>query len=126
MKGPHQIKITITIIITIIYIYIYIYIYITLLPLGVITSHGYGYPHYMTFDGAMIHYQGLCKFDMASPRSRSQIEDMGLTYFRVLHKNERRYGNNVVAYPSYVEVHVYDVVIRVEKNKYITVIILYI
>ena len=72
-----------------------------------------GDPHYRTFDAQMIHFQGICKYDLASPK----MEYPGLPYFRVLTKNEERNDNNVVSYIRYTEIHVFGSVIRLDRNK---------
>ena len=61
----------------------------------------------------MLHFQGICKYDMASPK----MEYAGLPYFRVLTKNEERNDNNVVSYIRYTEIHVFGSVIRLDRNK---------
>ena len=76
-----------------------------------------GDPHYNTFDKQMIHFQGMCTYDLASPI----MDYPGLEYFNVYTRNERRYGSTTVAYLRYIEVRVYGLVIRIERHKVITV-----
>ena len=76
----------------------------------------------MTFDGLLIHYQGICKLDMASPLSKTLVKSKGLEYFQIFTKNEHRHGSTAVSYPRYIELHIFDQVIRVDKTKFITVI----
>ena len=76
-----------------------------------------GDPHYKTFDKQMIHFQGMCTYDLASPI----MYYPGLEYFNVYTRNERRYGKTTVAYLRYIEVKVYGIVIRIERHKVITV-----
>ncbi|KAI0209188.1 hypothetical protein LSAT2_006158 [Lamellibrachia satsuma] len=72
-----------------------------------------GDPHYRTFDAAMLHFQGICKYDMASPKQT--YPDM--PYFNVYSKNEERNDNNIVSYIRYMEIHVFGAVIRLDRDK---------
>ena len=76
-----------------------------------------GDPHYRTFDGEMIHFQGMCTYNLATPLQQYP----GLEHFSILTRNERRNGGTTVSYPRYVEVKVYGKTIRMERNKVITV-----
>ena len=62
-----------------------------------------GDTHYKTFDGEMLHFQGICKYTMVSPKSTAT----GIPAFKVQVKNERRN----------VEVHVYGKIIRLGRDK---------
>ena len=73
--------------------------------------------HYRTFDGTMIPYQGRCPIDMATP---VQV-DPDLPHFSIVTRNERRYYSTALTYPHYIEIHVFDHVIRMEKDKVIRV-----
>ena len=65
----------------------------------------------------MIHFQGICKYDMASPKQTYP----GLPYFRVFAKMEERHDNNIVSYVRYMEIRVFGHVIILNRNKRVTV-----
>ena len=101
---------------------LYIYIYLLIIQSkGLKLCYATGDPHYITYDGILLHYHGLCKFDLSSPLSQTQVEALGLIYFRIFSKNELRYGSEAISYPRYVELHIYGSVIRIDKMKYVTV-----
>lgn len=72
-----------------------------------------GDPHYRTFDGLILHYQGVCRYNLAS----SQQHFPTLPYFRVLAKNERRPGSTHVSYTRYVDVEIFGHNVRLDKGK---------
>ena len=76
-----------------------------------------GDPHFRTFDAKMIHFQGICKYDMASPKQAYP----GLDNFNVYIKTEERHDNNIVSYVGYMEILVFGYVIRLGRNKVVTV-----
>ena len=82
---------------------------------GVAVCYASGDPHYRTFDAQMIHFQGICKYDMASPKQVA--ETANLPYFRVLTKNEERHGSTTVSYIRYMEIHVFGSVIRLDHDR---------
>ncbi|KAI0218724.1 hypothetical protein LSAT2_029593 [Lamellibrachia satsuma] len=73
-----------------------------------------GDPHFHTYDGEMIHFQGECKYNMASVQDGNAGN---LPKFSVLTRHERRDGNTVVSYTRYVEVFVFGHVIRLDRGK---------
>uniref|UniRef100_S4RDG9 Tectorin alpha n=1 Tax=Petromyzon marinus TaxID=7757 RepID=S4RDG9_PETMA len=54
-------------------------------------------PHYFTFDGAVVHYQGVCAYDVARPCGGSGGEPY--PFFRVVMENKRR-GTGAVSFIS--------------------------
>ncbi len=76
------------------------------------TCYTSGDPHYLTFDGEMIHFQGNCTYNMASSKGSA----VDLPAFNVYTSNERRHGNMHVSYPKYLEVHVFNHVIRLDQG----------
>ena len=76
-----------------------------------------GDPHMRQFDANMIHFQGNCKYDMATPKENYP----GMPYFRVYMKTEDRHDNNVVSYVKYMEIHLDNYIIRLGRNKVVTV-----
>ena len=80
---------------------------------GVSMCFASGDPHYRTFDSEMIHFQGICKYNMVSPKATAT----DLPAFNVYVKNERRGSNTHVSYNKYVEVHVSGHVVRIGTDK---------
>ena len=61
----------------------------------------------------MIHFQGLCKYELAIPLPAHEAE---LPIFRVLTKNEERYNDTEVSYTKYIEVLTGGHVIRLDRD----------
>ena len=70
-----------------------------------------GYPHFMSFDGAVFSYQGTCKYNLASPCNESLQP-----YFNVFAKNEDQPNvNSSVSILSYVEIIYNSTVVRLSR-----------
>ena len=81
------------------------------------TCFSFGEPHYITFDGKFITYQGVCRNILTSYTG----QDSGLTQFVVYAKNEYRKSSQSVSYPSYVETEVNGYNIRFGRNNVVQV-----
>jgi len=68
-----------------------------------------GDPHYITFDGALIHYQGTCKHLLINST------DPSLPQFSVYVRNEKRTAPNV-SYVVYFEFVFHDVTYRIWRK----------
>ena len=78
---------------------------------------GLGDPHYFTFDGQWIHYQGMCKYLLAG-----NVGDNGLPVFEVYGQNAPWYGSSFYSYTLYVEVKYCGQVIKLGPGLTYTVI----
>ena len=76
-----------------------------------------GDPHVLTFDKRHIAPQGVCKYNLASTTAATNDTPS----FQVLTKFERRGSNLAVSYVRYVELHVYDHVVRLDRDNVVYV-----
>ena len=72
-----------------------------------------GDPHFRTFDGATIQFQGVCSYTLARPDPNLRGS---LTDFNVVIKNEHRDGNNRASWAKHVSVDVYGSTIRLDRD----------
>ncbi|KAM6896995.1 alpha-tectorin-like [Xenentodon cancila] len=75
----------------------------------------WGDPHYITFDGALAHFQGTCSYIITESVSHSSND----TQFMVVATNNHR-GNNFVSFVSEVDIYLSDqqesVLVRLGPN----------
>ncbi len=71
----------------------------------------FGDPHIRTFDGAVIHYQGICKYIVSH-----NLQENNTTDYTIYGKFEHRNNNNRVSYIRYIEIEMFHTVIRLGKN----------
>ncbi|XP_059181103.1 alpha-tectorin-like [Centropristis striata] len=80
----------------------------------------WGDPHYITFDGAVAHFQGTCSYIITESVSHSDSD----TQFQVVATNNHR-GNNRVSFVSAVDIHLSNqaesVTVRIGANKRVQV-----
>ncbi|XP_047466074.1 alpha-tectorin-like [Mugil cephalus] len=80
----------------------------------------WGDPHYLTFDGALAHFQGTCSYTITESVSHGTNE----TQFRVIATNNHR-GNNRVSFVSAVDIYLSnqpeDVYVRIGPNRRVKV-----
>lgn len=80
----------------------------------------WGDPHYITFDGAVAHFQGTCSYII----TESVRGSTNSTHFRVVATNNHR-GNNRVSFVSTVDIYLSNqseiVHVRIEPSKRVKV-----
>ncbi|XP_059181151.1 IgGFc-binding protein-like [Centropristis striata] len=80
----------------------------------------WGDPHYITFDGALAHFQGTCSYIITESVSHSDSD----TQFQVVATNNHR-GNNRVSFVSAVDIYLSNqaesVTVRIGPNKKVKV-----
>ncbi|XP_035468628.1 alpha-tectorin-like [Scophthalmus maximus] len=80
----------------------------------------WGDPHYITFDGALAHFQGTCSYIITESLSHSTND----TQFQVVGTNNHR-GNNLVSFVSAVDIYLSNqpesAYIRIGTNKRVKV-----
>ncbi|XP_021352482.1 zonadhesin-like, partial [Mizuhopecten yessoensis] len=79
---------------------------------GTCRCYASGDPHYYTFDGAIIHFQGTCKYTLAQ-----FIDTEGPYSFSVEVENEHRNDKDDVSFTKCVEVLVYGQTIRLGQDR---------
>ena len=82
--------------------------------------------NYKTFDGAMMHYGGTCKYLLAGV-ANGQARN-GLPAWRVLAHNQRLVGQGRLqrAYTKYVEVEVHGYTVTLDSDKRVLVSVLFV
>ncbi|ELT90929.1 hypothetical protein CAPTEDRAFT_201115 [Capitella teleta] len=71
-----------------------------------------GDPHYLNENGEIMHFQGACKYIMAQYVDPDN-QNMSFTVYT---KNEHRGSSTSVSWARYVEIHVFNRVIRLDRN----------
>lgn len=77
-----------------------------------------GDPHFKTFDGQSLPYQGMCKYVLARP---IETPDDPECWFAAEVKNEPRYGSTQVSYVRLVDLFTFGLQIRLHQNKEVLV-----
>ena len=78
-----------------------------------------GDPHYRTFDGAMIHFQGECEYTLAR-----SLAAQGDCAFEVTAQNEHRWEGALVTFTKKVNVRMLGLEIALQKGNKLMVNIL--
>jgi len=90
-------------------------VHVTLQSVSLILGHAWcqatGDPHIRTFDGGIIHYQGVCTYVLARP-----VAGSGQPKFEVAITTENRKNRTHVSWTKQVRTKVYDKTIMFGKN----------
>ncbi|KAI0218889.1 hypothetical protein LSAT2_029441 [Lamellibrachia satsuma] len=81
---------------------------------------GWGDPHYVTFDAAVINFYGIDEFVMAESSLQPECEE--LPEFQVLVEQEHRGGNTHVSYIKYITLQIGGIVeVKIDQNRLVYV-----
>ena len=81
---------------------------------------GSGDPHFISFDGEELHFQGMCTYVMSQPSTQA-LESGLVPMFKVLSTHETRDGNPDVSWVKEATMKVYGGTYVLGQGKIVTV-----